>query len=68
MANKNNSKIFIPLIISISLVLGMVIGRIFTETSFYSPSNKKLAQIFRLIEDKYVDTVSIDTILEKSLL
>ena len=66
MVNKNNSKIFIPLIISISLVLGMVIGRIFTETSFYSPSNKKLAQIFRLIEDKYVDTVSIDTILEKS--
>ena len=46
-------------------MLGMWIGRIFT-TSNLSGNSKKLDQIFDLITEKYVDTINIDSILEKS--
>lgn len=68
MQTQNRSKIYIPLIIAVSLVAGMWIGRIFTNTQsgniFFSD---KLSQIMNLIESKYVDEVDTDSIIEKSL-
>lgn len=66
MTKKTNNKAFIPLIIAITLVLGMVIGRIFSDNSPTSISEKKLAQILQLIDEHYVDSISTDSILEKS--
>lgn len=68
MKPQDNSKIYIPLIIAVSLVAGMWIGRIFTNSqSGGSMFSDKLSQIMRLIEDKYVDEVNSDSIIEKSL-
>ncbi len=44
----------------------MIIGRAFTEITSSSNTFKKLDKIFSLIEDKYVDTIDLDSILEKS--
>ena len=63
-----NSKLnkFLPLIISISIVIGMFVGRIFTESYPWKHSSNKLTNILNLINDKYVDTVNVDSILENS--
>ena len=52
-------------IISIVLVLGIIIGNIFS-TGNGGYGNNKLNQLFDLISEKYVDTVNADSILEKS--
>lgn len=62
---QSKSKIFLPIIISIVLVLGIIIGNIFS-TGNGGYGNNKLNQLFDLISEKYVDTVNADSILEKS--
>lgn len=66
MPNNSKYKIYIPLIIAITLIIGMFIGKFFTPFSSSKYSNRKLHEILSLIDEKYVDTVCIDSIIEKS--
>lgn len=66
MQQQKKISLYIPILIAISIVAGMYIGRIFTGSFGNNISNKKLGYILQLIESKYVDTINIDSIIEKS--
>lgn len=66
MPNNSKYKIYLPLIIAFTLIVGMFIGKFFTPFSSSKFSNRKLNEILSLIDKKYVDTVCIDSIIEKS--
>lgn len=66
MSDNSKYKIYLPLIIAFTLIIGMFIGRFFTPFSSSRFHNKKLNEILSLIDEKYVDTVCIDSIIEKS--
>lgn len=63
---------FVPLLIAFGVVAGILIGSFFTsyfsgrKLSIISSSNK-VNDLFHLIEDQYVDTVSMSDLVEKSL-
>lgn len=70
MKNKINTKTAIPLIISITLIIGIWIGSTFSNSnshSFSASDSKKLSQILGLIQQKYVEPINTDSIIEKSL-
>jgi len=69
-----NIKVFIPIIIAISIVVGIFIGNRIIPTgrdNLNTPFNLnrpgKLSSILRLIEENYVDKVSIDSIEELAI-
>lgn len=68
--NANNN--FVPILISLGVVAGILIGSFFTsyfsgrKLSIISSSNK-VNDLFHLIEDQYVDTVNMSDLVEKSL-
>lgn len=61
--NKNTRLAFIPLILSIGLVGGIFIGRTFFHSSL-SPQEEKLRMMLGMIENEYVDDVSLDSLME----
>jgi carboxyl-terminal processing protease len=73
--NNNNSKrsIFLPLMLAISLVLGILIGIILprkTDTSQVAgirPRSDKLNSIINIIEKNYVDSVNRDELVESAI-
>lgn len=66
MSTQFNSKKFTPIIIALSIILGIWIGQTFSTNSSSNIPNK-LNSILSLITDKYVDTINIDSVIEKSL-
>ncbi|MDR2222509.1 MAG: S41 family peptidase [Flavobacteriaceae bacterium] len=64
-------KIFWPLIISISLCLGVLLGGFITSASyrtkpsvFFNPNKTKLSRLIDFIEQEYVDEVNTDSIVD----
>jgi len=69
--NKNSSRnVFLPIIVAISIVIGIFIGNKVIPTgekksnSIFINRQSKISSILRLIEDNYVEKVSIDSLEE----
>ena len=66
MSTQFNSKKSTPVIIALSIIFGIWIGRSSsTNSTSYLPN--KLGYILNLITNKYVDPINIDSVIEKSL-
>lgn len=69
---KKNTKIAMPLIIAVSVVLGMFIQQNISvkNTNYNTPSNAsstKLDDVLNYINREYVDTVNVNDIVEKTI-
>lgn len=65
--NKNNlGYVLLPLALTLGIVGGIFIGKVM-NTRQLSPTEEKWAALMALIEDEYVDTVNVDSLLEKSI-
>ena len=56
-----------PLVISVSIVIGIFLGNCINEVKPKSSGQEKLATILGLINKDYVDTLDIDSIIEMAL-
>lgn len=69
--NRNNR--FVPLIIAVSIVAGIIIGTFFTNRfagnrlNIINSSSNKLNDLLHIIDDQYVDTVNINTVVEDAM-
>lgn len=63
MAKRNTAMILLPLVLSIGLVGGIFIGRIFYGSGL-SKEEEKLRTMLGLIKNEYVDDVSLDSLIE----
>lgn len=72
MSTKNSSR-FTPLIIAISVVMGILIGTFYARhfagntLGIINGSSNKLNALLRVIEDQYVDTVNMTDLVEKAM-
>lgn len=70
---KHNKNRFVPLIASLGVVVGIMLGSFFANhfsgnrLSIINNSSNKIIDLFHLIEDQYVDTVNIPNLVEKAL-
>lgn len=70
---KRNKKYITPIIIAVSIIAGMFIGRVLTPQSpaipknFYGTRPSKIDAILSYIEQQYVDSVSKQDLIEKTL-
>ena len=72
--NSNRCNIFLPLIVAIAVVLGILVGIILPRKSDSSaqlpgirPRNDKLGTILNIIERNYVDSVNRDNLVEAAI-
>ncbi|MBQ9640894.1 MAG: S41 family peptidase [Bacteroidaceae bacterium] len=69
--NKNNP--FVPIIIAVSLVIGIIIGTFFANRfsgnrlNIINSSSNKLNDLLHIIDDQYVDTVNIANVVEDAM-
>ena len=69
--NKNNR--FVPLVIAISVVAGIIIGTFFAnrfagnKLNIINSSSNKLNDLLHIIDDQYVDTVNINNVVEDAM-
>lgn len=72
MGTKNTSR-FMPLIIAISIVAGILIGTFYARhfagnrLGIINSSSNKLNALLRVIDDQYVDTVNMTDLVEKAM-
>lgn len=72
MSTKNTSR-FMPLIIAISVVVGILIGTFYArhfagnKLGIINSSSNKLNALLRIIDDQYVDTVNMTDLVEKAM-
>lgn len=70
--SKSSSR-FVPLLVSIGVVLGILIGSFYANhysgnrLSIINTSSNKVSDLFHLIDDEYVDSVNISDLVERSL-
>ena len=73
MSENNKTSRFIPVIIAASIVVGILIGTFYTNHfsgnrfSSINTSSNKLNDLLRIVDDKYVDTVSMNDLVEKAM-
>ncbi len=71
--NTNRSSRFVPLIIALSVIAGIVIGTFFANKfsgnrlNIINTSSNKLNDLLHIIDDQYVDTVNISNIVEQAM-
>ena len=69
---KNSSR-FTPVVIAISIVIGILIGTFYTKhfagnrLGIINGSSNKLNALLRIIDDQYVDTVNMTDLVEKAM-
>lgn len=69
----NRTSRFIPLIVAVSLVVGIVIGVFYANhssgnrLSIINSSSNKINDLLHIIDDEYVDTVNMSDLVEKAL-
>ncbi|WP_071145420.1 S41 family peptidase [Bacteroides ihuae] len=72
MRTRNSSK-FIPLVIAISVVVGILIGTFYAKhfsgnrLGIINSSSNKLNALLRIVDDQYVDTVNMTDLVEKAM-
>jgi carboxyl-terminal processing protease len=73
MEPKNNNTRFTPLIIAVSIILGILIGTFYANhfsnnrLGIINGSSNKLNSLLRIIDDQYVDTVNMNDLIEQAL-
>lgn len=71
--SENRFRNYTPLIIAVSVVIGILIGSFYashfrrSRLSISNSSNSKINDMLYAIEDRYVDTVDINDLVEKAL-
>ena len=72
MSTKNSSR-FTPIIIAISVIIGILVGTFYAKHSngnhlgIINGSSNKLNALLRIVEDQYVDTVNMSDLVEKAM-
>lgn len=72
MSTKNSSR-FTPVIIAISVVVGILIGTFYAKhyagnrLGIINSSSTKLNTLLRMVDDQYVDTVNMADLIEKAM-
>lgn len=72
MRTKNSSR-FTPVVIAISVVIGILIGTFYTKhfagnrLGIINGSSNKLTALLRIVDDQYVDTVNMVDLVEKAM-
>lgn len=69
---KNRLPLFLPLLLSLAFILGMILARYLPENNQprdikSNKYNQKLQSILRYINDEYVDSVDLNQLVEESL-
>src|SRR5574344_2974163 len=73
MESKNSNTRFTPLIIAVSIILGILIGTFYANhfsnnrLGIINGSSNKLNSLLRIIDDQYVDTVNMNDLIEQAL-
>lgn len=73
MSDNNHSSRFIPIIIALSVVVGILIGTFYANhfsgnrLSIINTSSNKLNDLLRIVDDQYVDTVNMSDLVEKAM-
>ncbi|MCR4765056.1 MAG: PDZ domain-containing protein, partial [Bacteroidaceae bacterium] len=73
MANSNKTTRFIPLIIALSVIGGIVIGTFYSKhyggnrLGIINSSSNKINALMRIVEDQYVDTIEMTDVVEGAL-
>lgn len=73
MSNTRNSSRFTPLVIAISIVVGILIGTFYAKhyggnrLGIINGSSNKLNALLRVVDDQYVDTVNMSELVEKAM-
>lgn len=73
MSNINRKNRFVPLIIAVSVIIGIIIGTFFANRfagnrlNIINTSSNKLNDLLHIIDDQYVDTVDVANIVEQSM-
>ncbi len=66
MNNKRNiGLILLPLILAVGVIIGIFMGKSIYQVSL-SPQQQKLMDILHLIENDYVDSINVDSLLEEN--
>ena len=71
--SKKSSTRFTPVVIAVSVVIGILIGTFYAKhfagshLGIVNGSSNKLNALLRIIDDQYVDTVSIADLVEKAM-
>ncbi len=69
----NKSSRFTPIIIAVSIVVGILIGTFYTKhysgsrLGIINSSSNKLNALLRIIDDQYVDTVNMEELVENAM-
>ena len=69
----NNKNRLMPLLMAISVVIGILIGTFYANhfsgnrLSIINSSSNKLNNLLHIVEDKYVDTVDVNGLVEKAM-
>lgn len=64
---KHNSIIWYPLVISIAIVLGIVIGNYISTKKFTLDKDRKINAVLNLIQSEYVDTIDVKDLVEQAI-
>ena len=69
----NKSNRYMPLLMAVSVVVGIIIGTFFANhfsgnrLSIINSSSNKLNNLLHMIDDQYVDTVNVNDLVEKAM-
>ena len=71
--NKNKSNRFMPFIMALCVVIGIIIGTFFSNhfagnrLNVINSGSNRLNNLLHLIDDQYVDAVNIDSLVDKAI-
>jgi len=71
--SQNKSSRFVPVLMALCIVIGIVIGTFYANhfsgnrLSIINSSSNKLNNLLHIIDDQYVDTVNMDQLVEKAM-
>lgn len=71
--NLNKSNRFAPILLALCVIIGILIGTFYTKhfsgnrLSIINSGSNRLNNLLRIIDDQYVDTVNIDSLVEKAM-
>ena len=71
--NKQNSTRFVPLLVALGIVAGILLGNFYANyfsgkrLNIVNASGNKLNDLLHIIDDQYVDSVNISDLVEKAL-
>ena len=64
---KHNSIIWYPLVISIAIVLGIVIGNYISTKKLTLDKDRKINAVLNLIQSEYVDSIDVKDLVEQAI-